>query len=627
MILRTVRAQPLQRHTAMQQRIVGEQDFAHSTTTQYAFDSEAPEQDTSERINGGTRLRGPRIWHEALPCYVCVANRTPRGRVPQYTPHKGYPDRPSGGLAVHRQVVDPAVPSGGPLRRVLPAKWIAAISTAATMQAELPGDVVRDSRDRIRVAASIGAAGYVLVLGVALTGVLRAQPLERSIDLVNDVIGATLCGGLLAVTLVRRIADRTVFALALACELLLVMTISLTIPWAMFLRTAHLSGITWAVPIMILFPLLVPARPRTVFVVSTACALMMPGGIGVLAVMGRVVAHASDYWAASITGTIGAGIAVIASRTLYGARQQLAVANRMGSYELLERLGQGGMGEVWRAHHSLLARPAAVKLILPERLQAPAEAREAAVQRFTREAQVTAGLRSSHTVQLFDFGVSGDGVMYYAMELLDGINLDHFVYRWGAIEPRRAVHWLVQACHSLGEAHARGLTHRDIKPANLFVCAYGRERDFLKVLDFGLARTAASNADARLTREGGWLGTPGYMAPEQVFGRDSGPSADLYALGCVAYWLLTASTPFKSDDAGELMRQHVQAEPAPLSERATQAIPPALEAIVMACLAKEPGDRPRDADDLSNRLTQSIAGMPWSDAEAQAWWAGKSAGP
>ncbi len=486
---------------------------------------------------------------------------------------------------------------------------------------------MRESRERIRVAASIGAAGYVLVLGVALTGVLRAQPLERSIDLVHDAIGVTLCGGLLAATLVRGIADRTVLALALACELLLVGVISLTIPWALFLRTAHLPGITWAVPIMILFPLLVPARPRTVFVVSAVCALMMPGGIAVLAALGKVVARASDYWAALITGTIGAGIAVIASRTVYGARQQLAVASRMGSYELLERLGQGGMGEVWRAHHALLARPAAVKLILPERLQAPAEVREAAVQRFTREAQVTAALRSPHTVQLFDFGVSEDGVMYYAMELLDGINLEHFVYRWGAIEPRRAVHWLLQACHSLGEAHARGLTHRDIKPANLFVCAYGRERDFLKVLDFGLARTIASSGDARLTREGGWLGTPGYMAPEQVFGRDSGPSADLYALGCVAYWLLTASTPFESDDAGELMRQHVQVVPAPLSERAAQAIPPSLEAVVMACLAKAPSERPRDADELSQRLAHSLDGAPWSGADAHAWWAGKPVGP
>src|SRR5258705_6520265 len=168
------------------------------------------------------------------------------------------------------------------------------------------------------------------------------------------------------------------------------------------------------------------------------------------------------------------------------------------------------MGEVWRAHPSMLARPAAVKLILPERLQAPAEAREAAIMRFTREAQVTAGLRSPHTVQLFDFGVSAEGVMYYAMELLDGINLDHFIYRYGPIGPRRAVHWLRQACHSLGEAHALNLVHRDIKPANLFVCRYGRDVDVVKILDFGLTRLTTQPQDARLTSPGWQPGTPGY---------------------------------------------------------------------------------------------------------------------
>jgi serine/threonine-protein kinase len=499
--------------------------------------------------------------------------------------------------------------------------------TAAMTRVEPPGDLTRESRGRVHVAAMIGASGYLVVLGVALSGVSHATPLEHAIDVAHDCFGLAACAVLLVATLLRGIPDRTVFALALTCELLLAAVISLTIPWAIFLRTGHLMGLTWVVPIMILFPLLVPARPRTVLLVSAACALMMPGGIAVLAATGRVVAHGPDYWAAAVTGTIGAGIAVVASRTVYGARQQLAVASRMGSYELIERLGQGGMGEVWRAHHSMLARPAAVKLILPERLQAPAEAREAAIQRFTREAQVTAGLRSPHTVQLFDFGVSADGVMYYAMELLEGLNLDHFVYRYGPIEPRRAVHWLRQACHSLGEAHARDLTHRDIKPGNLFVCAYGRERDFVKVLDFGLARPATVHGDARLTREGGWLGTPGYMAPEQVFGRDSGPSADLYALGCVAYWLLSGEKPFESDDAGELMRQHVQVAAAPLGERAKQAIPAPLEAVVMACLAKEPAGRPRDADELSERLARAVDGEPWSAAEAHAWWEGKPVGP
>ncbi len=512
------------------------------------------------------------------------------------------------------------------MRRVLPARWLAELRTQAATPVELPSEQARDSRHRIRVAAAIGTGAYLLFLAVELFGVIPASRIEHSLDVAHDVLGATLCALLLAATLVPSLSDRTVLRLALATELLLASLISIAVPWAGWVRTQHLPALTWVVPIIILFPLLVPARPRVMAMVSAACALTMPGGVGVLDALGIVSARASDYWAAGSAAAVGLAIALVAARTVYGAGQQVALASRMGGYELLEPLGSGGMGEVWRARHLLLARPAAVKLILPERLQASSEAREAMVQRFRREAQVTAGLRSPHTVQLFDFGLSADGVMYYAMELLEGINLEHFVYRYGAVEPRRAVHWLRQACHSLGEAHALDLTHRDIKPANLFVCKYGRERDFLKVLDFGLARPSPAATDAKLTREGAWLGTPGYMAPEQVFGGDGGPAADLYALGCVAYWLLAGVKPFESEDAGELMRQHVHVAPAPLAGRAPHAIPAPLEAVVMACLAKDPADRPRDTDDLDERLARCLDDEPWSTAAASAWWQGKLAG-
>ncbi len=512
------------------------------------------------------------------------------------------------------------------MRRVLPARWLAELRTQAATQVDLPSEEAGESRHRIRVAAAIGTGGYLLFLAVELFGVIPASRLEHALDVAHDLIGVTICLLLLAATLVRAIGDRAVLALALGTELLLASLISIAVPWAAWVRTQHLPALTWVVPIVILFPLLVPARPRVMAVVSIACALAMPGGIGVLAALGHVTARASDYWAASSAAAVGVAIALVASRTVYGARQQVALARRMGGYELLEPLGRGGMGEVWRARHLLLARPAAVKLILPEQLQASSEARDTAVQRFKRKAQVTAGLRSPHTVQLFDFGVGSDGVMYYAMELLDGINLEHFVYRYGAVEPRRAVHWLRQACHSLGEAHACDLTHRDIKPANLFVCTYGRERDFLKVLDFGLARPNPAATDAKLTREGAWLGTPGYMAPEQVFGRDGGPSADLYALGCVAYWLLAGAQPFEGEDAGEVLRQHVQVAPTPLSGRSPHAIPGALEAVVMACLAKDPADRPRDVDELSERLARCLESEPWSTADAKAWWDGRPEG-
>jgi serine/threonine-protein kinase len=389
------------------------------------------------------------------------------------------------------------------------------------------------------------------------------------------------------------------------------------------LHTGHLPGLTWVVPIMILFALLVPAPPREMLLVSDRVRGHDAARHRRARRAGRVTASASDYAASSLAALVGLGLATVASRTLYGARREAAAARRMGGYELLQRIGGGGMGEVWEARHLMLARPAAVKLILAERLQAHAEAREAAVQRFTREAQVTASLRSPYTVQLFDFGVSDDGVLYYAMELLEGMNLEHFIYKHGAVEPRRAVHWLRQVCHSLGEAHASGLTHRDLKPSNLLVCAYGRERDFIKVLDFGLARRAPSGAETRLTRQGAWLGTPGWMAPEQIFDGAVDARTDLYALGCIAYWLLAGERLFEADEQAEMLRLHAQASPTKLSERAKQPIPEALEAVVMACVTKDPAARPHDADEVSVRLAASVSGEPWTQADAHVWWSGK----
>jgi serine/threonine-protein kinase len=339
--------------------------------------------------------------------------------------------------------------------------------------------------------------------------------------------------------------------------------------------------------------------------------------------MGLVTAHAQDYWASGLAATVGLALSVVAARTIYHARREVAAAQRMGGYELLKLLDQGGMGEVWEARHLMLARPAAVKLILAERLLGAADVRAAAIERFTREAQVTASLRSPYTVQLFDFGATADGVLYYAMELLQGMNLEHYVYRHGAVEPKRAVYWLRQVCHSLGEAHANDLTHRDLKPSNLLVCTYGRERDFIKVLDFGLARRAAAEREPRLTRQGAWLGTPGWMAPEQIFDGAVGPATDLYALGCIAYWLLAGERPFESVEQAELLRLHAQAPVVPLRERAKQDIPAELDAVVMACLAKDASARPRDADEVSERLAASVGGPPWTAADAERWWQGK----
>jgi serine/threonine-protein kinase len=407
---------------------------------------------------------------------------------------------------------------------------------------------------------------------------------------------------------------------ALVTEVLLSMLISLGVGWASFVRTGSVQTMNWVVPVIILFPLLVYVPPRTMITASILCALTMPVGFAILELAGRIDVHLSDYLAATLTAAVAVGISSIASRTVYGAGRQIAAARRIGSYELMEVIGQGGMGEVWRARHLLLARRAAVKLILAERLQGAREARESALERFTREAQVTAELSSPHTVELYDFGVSADGSLYYVMELLQGINAENFIHEFGPVEPRRAVFLLLQACHSLGEAHARGLIHRDVKPSNIYICRYGRDADFVKVLDFGLSKPILPDRAPRLTAEGVQVGTPGYMAPEQIFGLAMDPATDLYALGCVAYWLMAGAKPFEGDTVGELMRQHAQSPPPPLATRAPHPVPPRLEELVMTCLSKDPARRPRDADALRRELEACVGDRPWSHAEAERWW-------
>jgi serine/threonine-protein kinase len=507
------------------------------------------------------------------------------------------------------------------MKRLLPEKVHAALRRGAARDYELPDDVVRASRHRVRVAAALGAAAYAMLFALEMAAGSAGPPLEHRIDVAHDLSGFTLCALLVLFSALRALPDRALLALALVGELMLCGLISVAAPWAAFVRTAHLPSHTWVVSVIILFALLVPVRPGRALLMSTACALTMPLGLFALAATGRIEARAADYLATAVAGLIALGIATVASRTVYRAGAQVAAAQEIGGYRLDEPIGRGGGGEVWKGEHLLLARAAAIKLILPERLQGSAEDLETVLARFRREAQITSDLRSPHTVQLFDFGSTASRSLYYVMELLDGINLQHFVYRYGAVEPRRVVHWMRQACHALGEAHARGLIHRDIKPSNLYLCRYGRDMDYIKVLDFGLSKPAEPSRDPSLTRTGFAMGTPGYMAPEQIFGLPIGPAADLYALGCVAYWLLAGTTPFDAESQGEMLRLHAQAPPPPLGARAPRPIPPRLEAVVMQCLAKEPAERPRDADRLSAELGESLDGASWSDAEACAWWA------
>ena len=310
--------------------------------------------------------------------------------------------------------------------------------------------------------------------------------------------------------------------------------------------------------------------------------------------------------------------AVLLARSTVIEDELLDEGVAVGSYRLVEPLGAGGMGEVWLARHRLLARPAAVKLI---RHDVTGTAHEQLVQRFQREAQVTAGLRSPHTVQLYDFGVNDSGSFYYVMELLDGLDLQRIVTDFGPQPAERVIMLLRQTCRSLAEAHDRGLVHRDIKPANLFVTRLGSEYDYLKVLDFGIVKDLAGQEATMLSSQGITQGTPAFMAPELVFGENRiDGRADLYSLACTAYWALTGQLPFQASTVAQMLLHHAQTPPVPPSEVSELPIPPELDTLLMMCLEKNPARRPASALDLESRLARVRCEQPWTEDRARAWW-------
>jgi serine/threonine-protein kinase len=303
----------------------------------------------------------------------------------------------------------------------------------------------------------------------------------------------------------------------------------------------------------------------------------------------------------------------VASRVLYGLRRDVRDAQRLGQYTLVERVGEGGMGVVYRAEHALLRRPTAVKLL-------PQTERADSIKRFEREVQLMAELTHPNTVAIYDYGRTADGVFYYAMEYLDGVDLEGLVAIGGPQPPARVIHLLRQICGSLDEAHARGLIHRDVKPANLFVCRKRSEPDTIKVLDFGLVKDVLA-ADAGITVSNMVIGTPQYMAPEAWAAPDAlDARSDVYSLGAVAYLLLCGSPLFSGESAIEICAKHLHSEPDPPSQRLGQLLPLDLEAIVISCLAKSPDARPASARALREGLDRCADAGRWHEDDAERWW-------
>ncbi len=477
----------------------------------------------------------------------------------------------------------------------------------------LPDDLLRQAAKRLQILALLAAALWVLGPALGHLALYISNPADTRANEFRVIDGIALFAfatSLALVVYLRQTRRDPGFILDLGLVYLVVSAIDLgvMIHWgpASFVPVESRPMITWIGPVIIMTAAILPAEPWKMLVAGFLAASMDPVGMligraaGVYrfdSVLDAVSMHYPNY--------LMLGVAVVISGVVTRLGQQVRRARELGSYRLGELLGSGGMGEVYLASHRMLARPAAIKLIRPEALAGEdgSKAQQASA-RFRREAEAAARLKSPHTVQLYDFGVTEEGRLYLVMELLEGITLEALVRRDGPLPEARVSHILRQVCESLEEAHDAGLVHRDIKPANIHLGRVGRHDDFVKVLDFGLVKSIGQTdgADSLATIAGMALGTPGYMAPEMVESETVDGRADLYSLGCVAYFLLTGHLVFEAETPLQTIFMHVQQPPVPPSRRAGVTVSAGFERVVLACLAKRPADRPASASDLSAAL-------------------------
>ena len=495
----------------------------------------------------------------------------------------------------------------------------------------LAPELLRESARRLHVLSLLYAFTFFMagMLPNLVSPVERAHFLQEPTHWLPGVASIAIALVVAAFARSARVSSTTVFNVGLTFEIISCYGIAL----AEYIEPSRLNangwiGLSWVAVWAPIFTVVIPARPVKAALFTLASVSAAPVVIAFMVMTERTTFRPDPgqfFFAIVLPYLLVTIIAYVSARVVYTLGKAITEARELGSYQLVERLGQGGMGEVWRAKHRLLARPAAIKLI--RTAQAVGQAGWAdTVSRFEREANVTASLSSPHTVQLFDFGSADDGTFYYVMELLNGLDLETMVRRHGPVPAERAIYFLRQVCHSLAEAESYGLVHRDIKPANLFACRYGGEHDFLKVLDFGIAKIArdvvdvAETAALGVTRDNLVRGTPEYIAPEQALGGAVDSRADIYATACVGYFLLTGEPVFGGETPMAVVVHHARTPPAPPSTRAEMPIPAALDRLIMECLAKDPAARPQSAKELSRRLGEIDGLEAWTEERARAWW-------
>jgi eukaryotic-like serine/threonine-protein kinase len=395
------------------------------------------------------------------------------------------------------------------------------------------------------------------------------------------------------------------------CACFVVMAHSFVQPWGIYLGLLAVGYTTIGRAVT------VPSAPGRTFLL----ALVPFAGLSLSAALMQLPSfvptelgmHARTLLDTLLWSIAGMALATVASKVIYGLQEKAIEARQLGQYTLEQKIGEGGMGEIFRARHAMLRRPTAIKVMT-------GDGSEAALRRFEKEVQLTARLTHPNTISIYDYGRTPDGRFYYAMELLDGLTLEELVARSGPQPPARVIHVLLQVCGALREAHGVGLIHRDIKPANIYLCARGGVQDVVKVLDFGLVREFRSDGSVTGSNLDILVGTPLYLSPEAILTPAQLDSrADIYALGALAYVLLTGTPPFAGRTLVELCGHHLHSIPELPSARGIH-VPDGLERVVMACLAKDPAARPQSAFEVSQRLRQCTDAGQWGEAEAERWW-------
>ena len=504
--------------------------------------------------------------------------------------------------------------------------------------------VARHARERLRLVSFILLLGCVagLILNITVsvilveTGTLPAptKPYDALLR-ISLMAMLPLCFIMRYLSKGERLDDESLIRVGLAFEVLI--AAMLGAPQYLVLESGH-GMLSWTTIWVVLFPILVPCDVRRTLFASFLAASTAPLLIWLGHTTGYLEADSNLITRNVLANYVAVGMATAAASIIYRTEQLVheheQELRRMGSYKLKKKLGGGQMGDIWLAEHEMLARPAAVKLIRYENIVQkwkgdPEDIRATVTEGFQQEARATASLKSNHTVTVFDYGVTDEGTLYYVMELLEGMDFGKLVNDYGPISPERMLHLINQVCHSLAEAHERGLVHRDIKPANIFLCKQGFEVDQVKVLDFGLVTSLkgmhdAENKETENSNEE-FLGTPFYVSPEQVTSDSTfDHRSDLYALGCVMYWLVTGRAPFTKPQAVDVLVAHVKEKPVSpndlLQEMGKAPIPEGVNSLILQCLEKAPKDRPQSAQELSAKIEELMSVHPWKPSSARSWW-------